>query len=1439
MGDSCSGISGRFPLPSATISEANTCSVTTLSLIEPGTDLEGGVIEYSAAATSTSTAQVDDAIETEVVSFSEAPRLTTALDVESVERLDAQTIALVLAGSIENTGDVDARNVRAELDLASAFDVDGDDVAYETQFFTIQGLNNAEGYTGAGADTDLLTGSETIIVGSQVGFRVLVHVTPGSNPGPFEFTIEPSATSPARADVIAPANRETVDVPIIGIASRSLETENNNDGTYDLTHTVTAQNGGVDDLAAIGVFSTFDQTFGAMVIGEIDVVSTCGARVGAGDECEVTETATVRPGSAIGPHEVAVSTSATSDAGVAALILPEVSPATSSAPLLFPEDAAIELETAVGEFDNNSDGTYIVSYEAQVTNRGDVPLYRVGVEDFVSSTYENNLVSDQVVVDTCSVVSFESPLLPGQTCERSHDVTVRPLDTLGPWTAELRANADSPSFTRLDETERFDSVTFTEQVSIDATAALADGTNNGDGTFTPEYQLELTNTGDVPIIELVAPDVGAGYGEALLSTNLLVDSCTTVSFGEPLLPGATCTIEQAHLISPGSDLGPFELDAEVTGRSASGAATSAEATTNPITLQENPVIDLASGTESVENIGDGTFRVVKTLTVTNGGDVRIDDLALTLNLEEVFPDIPFRLEGAFSNEFFIAEEFTAGESINLLAADQSLPVEGFGTITLVLSVEPGNDVGPFVGELRAAGNSPANAAVSSAVPAQLDLPSVSVAVLAQSVDNNRDGSYTVTSSYEVINDGTTSLEFVRLTEDLGAIYEGTRVSVLSIDGDGLAPADLEDEQRNGNLVEWGASLATGDSAIMTSTVVVEPGNILGPFIPAIAAQATSPAGTVVVDDASSVNSIEFVEQPALRVEQQLANRPLWTGSRFEVTFAIEVINDGDVELRGLQVREDLLNALGAGSRIVVNDIRSDTLVVNRNFDGLGQFPSSEEESGTGRDVGDTRLLSGGDTLAAGTSATIELDLVITPETRGVYSPRVIVSARTPAGADLGAGDEEIEANTLTRLSVQGELGVAKRTVGDPVLQGDGSIAVTYEILVENAGPFPLDNVAVHDQLSQAFGVGSTFETSPVRIEPGSPCAGFASTSYDGGTIDPVLANGFELRSGEQCRIQYDAVVDPAIALPGPYRSSAFAIATDPFSGTVIDDSTDGTNTDPDGNQEPGDNDIATPVTVEVPEPSLGLLVDTLPSGELDAAGRFELGYLITVVNDGGIDVQASRVVADLEESWGVDFDVLTVSSEDVETNGDFDGSGETNLLDRRTLIPAGEAVAIELRVRAVEPDSGDLGLDLEVQGVSISGSPITSRLGEPVAAEGPDGVSRATLLDTMTTREQQLLGLGSAVILLFVALFVRAMVRKANNYRDRRVEAPLPELPAAPPSTDELYIDLRPGEKNRRQLEETIDLTEKLTRDAERRHHNEHHKARRRRGRRPRRQVDT
>ena len=1435
IGDSCSGISGRFPLGTAQVRpDANTCAITTLSLIRPGADLAGSNVEVEVVAVSAAAVEVQTSATSQTVSFSESGLLEPSLVIESVERLDPQTVAFVLDGTVENTGDVEIRNAQVELDLDEAFDLES--VSYDVQFLGVRGLNRSDEFDGS-TNTGLLDGTQTISPGATVGFRLLVHASPGNQPGPYLFEALPVGVTPAQANASSSVASDSTTVPIVGVVARSLESENNRDGTYSVTYSVTAQNAGLEELPSIQVFTNFERTLGSIIVGDVSVATTCGTAVAAGQECQVTREAIVRPGSDVGPHNVTANLAATSATSVSALVTAEEQDsddaAALSVPLLFTENPEIETNASVISVENNEDGTYTLVYEASVSNTGDVPLFRVNIENFVDPTFGNNLASDQIESDSCSLVSFGDPLAPGAVCEQSQIVTVRPLTNLGPWRSELVVNALSPALSTVTGNASFDPVTFTEDVALGAEITLSPGTNNGNGTYTPVLETVIENTGDVPLVEVVIGDAGPGYGDALRRPDLRLDSCSELSARSPLLPGEQCRAEQGHRIFPGSNLGPIEVVAGLTARSASGEEIVIEETTNSITLVENPQIELESSIASVESNEDGSFRLINNLNIRNSGDVRLDDLSLTLDLDEVFPDISYQIDGVISDDFAISEAFAAGESLNILAPGQPIFRTREGTITLVVSVEPGADVGPFIGDLRAEATSPADISVSSAIQAQIDLPSIAATVLSQAVDNNRDGSYTVSSTYEITNDGTTDLEFVQLTENLGEIYAGTNARLLSIVSDGLPVVDPEDFQRRNNLIEFAAGLQSGESATLTSTVLVEPGNILGPFQPLVVAEGSSPTGTTVANEVVSQDTIEFVEQPALRVEQHLDGRPIWDGNRFDVTFAIELINDGDVELRGVQVREDLQSALGANSQIIVSDIRSETLVVNRNFNG--------------RTRGDTRLLGGGDTLAAGSSEIIELDLIITPETRGVYSTRVVVSARTPAGADLGGGDQEIEANTLTRLNVQGELGVAKQTIGEPFVQPDGSVAVTYEILVENAGPFPLDNVAVHDQLSQAFGVGSSFETSPVRVQAGSPCDGHASSSFDGGAVDPVLVAGVGLQSGERCRIQFDAVVVPSIDLPGPYRSSAFAIANDPFSGTVIDDSTDGTNTDPDGNQEPGDNDLATPVVLEIPEPQLEIDIEPLASGPLDAAGRFELRYQVTVDNVGGIDVRSPRLIADLEQAWDGDFEVLSIESEGLVVNEDFNGSSDTNLIERSSRFFAGEQSEVVVAVRVEQADSDDLPLDVSLQGISVVGTPVSAQLDQPVAGNGPDGLVEESLFDTFTTQEKRLIGLGAGAILLFGLLFIWSAVQRVRAYRHQEGGVPAldqqrrgqlsPGRLSDPDVEPGLYLDLRTRKTRvRSDVDEPLDLRGQDGQDLEL---DEHHRARRRRGRPPQVKIDS
>lgn len=1418
--DTCAFVDFANPVVAGAAPQDN-CVARDRIVVQPQEALEGWELGVDASGTSPSTAVVGSSATSDEIVFSESPSIELDTTLTSISKLDNQTIQVRIDGEVRNTGDIEVRDLNAVLPLRSIFQ--GAAVRVDEAF--VSGASISDQYDGSTFNA-LLSRNDTLAVGDVARWTVIASVTTGTNTGPFTISATASASSPASEALSVTSEFIEQTVPIIGITDRELVPTNNNDGTYSVKHTIDVSNLGNVDLPSISVFSDLSSSLDGVIIGEVETTTTCGAAVRAGEGCTTTERATVRPGSAVGPFSVDANVAATDEAGLNALVDAE-SPSLlgSGEQIEFEEDPRFELS---GEFDraeNLGDGTYRVLYDFDVTNTGDVPLYALSYDDPLQGTYGELLAANTLVGDSCFAVSFGSPLAPGDTCTRSQEIVVRPLSNLGPWSVEWSVDGVSPAAAVVSSAVNTEALTFAESLSVDPSGSLSVIANRGNGTYDTEVLLEVTNTSDVPFIGVTVDGGSPRYNVIRSDRQVPLDSCSAVSAFEPLLPGQLCLVEYDDLVEPGTDLGPYNTTARIVGRSASGEQVDATIETGEVTFTERPSLSLQAQVASVESVAPETFRVVTTLDLENRGDVRVENLDLTLDLDAVFPDSTFKVDGVISDDFEVSEDFTLTESDALLAPGQSIEVGQAGTVILVVTVEPNGEPGPFVGELEVTGISPAQVETSTVIDAQIDLPSVLVEIVTQSVSNNRDGSYTVTTSYAIENDGSADLEFVRLTEDLEEIFAGAAARVTDITSSDIAVAEIEAQSRTGELLGIGAELASGERAVVSSTVLVTPGNQLGPFLSTVRGSAVSPAGTPVAAEVLSDAPITFVEQPALRVEQQLLQRPEWNPTgRFDVTFGIEVINDGDVELRGVQVRQDLLAALGANARITVRDIRSENLTVNGNFDGLGRPPSDLSEAGEGenavasRDIGDTRLLGGLDTLAAGESGMLELDLTITPESRGVFNTRVAVVARTPAGTGVGSAEDVIEATTLTRLSVQGELGVAKRTIGEPVVRPDGSVAVTYEILVENVGPFPLTNVEVHDQLSQAFGLGSTFITSRVRVDGDSPCFGFASSSYDGGTIDPVLVSRVELQPNERCRIQYDANVLPSLDLPGPYRSSAFAIASDPFSGTVIDDSTDGTNTDPDGNQEPGDNDIATSVVAEAPLPELSISVEPLESRNIDRDGWHEFGYRVLLENSGEIDIDSTSLLLPLDEQLRVDYTVQEITSDGLSVNEGFDGRRDQNLLTRRNRLPAGTTMEVEVVLQSEIPEDGLLVADIAFSAQSVVGDEVAVAAPTVEIVTEPRLETVGTWFEALSVEERRLIALGAVVITLFLVLFIVTAVRRIRALL-AKPQADEPE-PLIDLRDDRTLIDVRD------RAHPPVDESGR----AEPAHH--HHRPRRRRGRR-------
>ena len=143
-----------------------------------------------------------------------------------------------------------------------------------------------------------------------------------------------------------------------------------------------------------------------------------------------------------------------------------------------------------------------------------------------------------------------------------------------------------------------------------------------------------------------------------------------------------------------------------------------------------------------------------------------------------------------------------------------------------------------------------------------------------------------------------------------------------------------------------------------------------------------------------------------------------------------------------------------------------------------------------------------------------------------------VSDLSDSGIDPAAGalngDDSTDTPTPVELCINAELDTTK-TVTTSTLNADGTIAVVYDLTVDNIGDVAMP-VNVSDDLDAAFGAGSTY--SGIAIVATGPCAGFENNSgYDGAAnTDLITPGAVVLGAGVSCTITLSFQVDPTNAV---------------------------------------------------------------------------------------------------------------------------------------------------------------------------------------------------------------------------------------------------------------------------------------------------------------------
>ncbi|ESA37060.1 conserved repeat protein [Leptolyngbya sp. Heron Island J] len=335
--------------------------------------------------------------------------------------------------------------------------------------------------------------------------------------------------------------------------------------------------------------------------------------------------------------------------------------------------------------------------------------------------------------------------------------------------------------------------------------------------------------------------------------------------------------------------------------------------TAPPLVAEEPAIGVSKRVVSAITQADGDFEVVYETTVENLGNVTLNNVQLTEDLDDTYGEGAFSIIGGptftpqgVANEVALtpnpgfdadAPNGTPGDT-NILAAAQTLQVGEESTFRFTVEID--NDQittpGTFTNQIEAVGTSPNNTTVdddsddgvetdadpndgnpgggpteNDPTPVQLpptEEPFIGVSKRVISATTQADGDFEVVYETTVENLGNVPLNNVQLTEDLDDTYGEGAFSIIG--GPTFTPQGIANEVAlvpNGNfdadapvgapgdvnILVGNQTLDVGENSTFQFTVEVESDLVTVPdtFLNQIEAVGTSPSGTTVDDDSDN------------------------------------------------------------------------------------------------------------------------------------------------------------------------------------------------------------------------------------------------------------------------------------------------------------------------------------------------------------------------------------------------------------------------------------------------------------------------------------------------------------------------------------------------------------------------------------------------------------
>ncbi len=805
--------------------------------------------------------------------------------------------------------------------------------------------------------------------------------------------------------------------------------------------------------------------------------------------------------------------------------------------------------------------------------------------------------------------------------------------------------------------------------------------------------------------------------------------------------------------------------------------------------------DFGSGAvENPYNVGNGDYLVGYIFTIVNYGDVELSDLTLTDPLLDQLDEGNPVTVTAVDGSLLANPAYDGNADLNILMPDQSLSFDEDAylagdflataeTVGVIVTLRPGAALNSGVlvleNEAVAAGISPGGEEVTDDSnegtnpdvgqpnednpdfdgdedPTNNDGPTtivlnespvIALAKRLASFENLGDGDYRVDFVFTIENQGDVLLTGVQLEDDLVAAFRDSPLSIIELTAEPplAAATDLATALTSGDLLDASNStLAVGESATVSLALIVTPGERIldGPFENTALASGTSPGRNTVTDTSNDGDEpeagedvptiIDLTEEPMIGVAKEAAVTALGDGT-YDVEFTFVITNYGNVEVRRLQLSDDLAATFGAGTTLP-QSIYSPTLTVHAVAPDPDVATAYDGETHTG-------LLLGTDVLGVGQSASVMLSVRVDPAALGTYLNTATVDGNSPSGTpvtddsqngpdpDPDGDDDPTNNDDPTPVVFAEDPQIALAKSAAVTTNADGTFDVALTFTVRNTGDVPLQSVQISDPLDDIY--ANTTLTPDSIVSLGGDLS--YNIAFDGQT-DANLLRGTDT-------LAVDAQKSISIRLAGisptgltSMTNTALATGSSRHGTPVEDRSNDGFDPEP-------EEDVPTPIELtEVPQIALSKRASLVMLDD----ESFTVTFTLNVANTGNTPLIGVQVADDLAEYYSLT-DLtpagISTASSTLSLNAGYDGRADGELLTGLDTLAIGESANLTVTLAGISVTGAEtvIANSALATGSSPSGTPTEDR-----SNDGPEpepGTDVPTLVDL---REDPLLGVAKA-----------------------------------------------------------------------------------------------